>query len=591
MTAKRDPILYIDCTSTIRGKLNTGVQRVVRSLIQLKEHFSESLSINCIPICYQFDDFYPADVAEGLVEGADNKHLSIDFQYRDIYLCVDAFWTMDMDSWYPFIKDRGASIATLIYDLIPITHPEHCKPEETSHFEESLITVIEHSELLLCISRSTQDALVDFCKARRIDISGKTVSTIPLAPALSQQPLADTHTQEERIPEQSFFLAVGTLESRRGYVELLDEFSAYWASGGTDALLLIGKTGSTSEALVKKIESLQEKNIPIFWLSDANDVELYNAYKKATAIICASHVEGYGMSVAEGLLHNGLIFANRLPVFGEYAGSFPYYFDINTKGDLARLIKSAKELSPASYKPFLGSWPATVDMICKELSHIGVFYGDSSAIELHRNSRDAIRWVYWLYHGRVCSSAEIETWLRFDDIFKMRDALKFEMRDIEKPLTTDFVRWILLANSGRNDVSPEEVLFWKSTCKNGRELIEKLQHEKNNLNAPLTEENVRSGYLMIWGRNDCSPDEINYWLERNISLGEFRQILQQESNSLTAPLSEEKIRSGYLMLLGRNDCSPDEINYWLNKNISLGEFRKILLHEAFQQAKKTWGEP
>ncbi|WP_295465817.1 glycosyltransferase [uncultured Pseudomonas sp.] len=580
MTAERDPILYIDCTSTIRGKLNTGIQKVVRNIVSLKEQFSEKLLIDCIPICYQFDDFYPADIAETLSEGMSDKSQAIDIRYRDIYLCVDAFWTMDMHSWYPFIKDRGASIATLIYDLIPITHPEHCKPEETALFEAALNTIIDHSELLLCISRSTHDSLVDYCKSRQINLEGKRIAIVPLAPALSHQGsgLASA-IQKKRLPQQDFFLAVGTLESRRGYSELLEEFSTYWDSGGTDCLLFIGKTSSTSEKIIEKIENLRTQQRPVLWLSDADDDELLQAYKSAKAVICASHVEGYGMSVAEGLKLNGRVFANRLPVFGEYAGAFPYYFDINTKGELARLVKSADTLATSNQQVFLGSWSDTVEAICNELTRLGLFYGSSSAIELYRNSPNAVRWAYWLYHGRVCSFTEIESWLRFNDVFKMRDALKFEMHNIEKPLTTDFVRLILIANSGRNDFPPEEISYWKKTCKNGKELIERLRQEKNNIDSPLSEEQIRSGYFMMWGRNDCSPDEIRYWLDRKITLGEFRQVLQQESTRLTVPLHEENVRSGYLMLLGRNDCSPDEISYWLDKNITLGEFREILKQE------------
>ncbi len=43
------------------------------------------------------------------------------------------------------------------------------------------------------------------------------------------------------------------------------------------------------------------------------------------------------------------------------------------------------------------------------------------------------------------------------------------------------------------------------------------------------------------------------------------------------------------MFFGRNDCSRSEIDYWLGREISLAEFRQILLHEAVQQAKLHGG--
>ena len=87
-------------------------------------------------------------------------------------------------------------------------------------------------------------------------------------------------------------------------------------------LVIVGKKGYIND---KTLFAIENNLLFVEWISDMKDEELVYAYKKAKAIICASKVEGFGLSLMEGLIHNGIVLANRLAVFGEFAGSYPYY--------------------------------------------------------------------------------------------------------------------------------------------------------------------------------------------------------------------------------------------------------------------------
>ena len=60
----RDPILYIDCTATVRTGLKTGVQRVVYNIATLKLELEKLLKIKCSTIAYLDDNFYEVDSLE-----------------------------------------------------------------------------------------------------------------------------------------------------------------------------------------------------------------------------------------------------------------------------------------------------------------------------------------------------------------------------------------------------------------------------------------------------------------------------------------------------------------------------------------------
>jgi alpha-1,2-rhamnosyltransferase len=104
------------------------------------------------------------------------------------------------------------------------------------------------------------------------------------------------------------------------------------------------------------LKQAEEQGFPLKWLSDVSDAQLASLYKGAAAIICASDIEGYGLSVAEGLLLNGKVFANDLSVFREYAGDFPHYFDIESAGSLAEKLLTLDQFEKRTSPPKFPTW-------------------------------------------------------------------------------------------------------------------------------------------------------------------------------------------------------------------------------------------
>ena len=419
---ERDPILYLDCTSTVRTNLTTGVQRVVRGLCDQSVVFSEQLGIKCVPIANQFEAFYRVEDACLITLNTQEDFVPVDFRYRDIYFCPDAFWTMDMYQWFPFFHSKGMPIATLIYDLIPLTHPQYFSAQTIQVFENSLLDIVKYSKLLPCISFETQRALKKFCHSKNIQIKEENCPVIPIAPAVLVLPGQD-HEEDNELPV-NYFLIVGTLEPRRGYLEALREYSMYRDEGGEAELVIVGKRGSHSDEIIHSISTFENS---VRWIDNANDSQLANLYQNAAAVVSPSLAEGYGLPVAEGLLYNGLVFANRLAVFGEFAGAHPYYFDIKIKGELSRLMASVDQLGRPDSRPNLSSWEESANAIATQLTKIAPFHGKHTAIELTKVSPESVRWAHWFVFKRQCNPEDLEIWMQYATISTMYDAMRYEV--------------------------------------------------------------------------------------------------------------------------------------------------------------------
>lgn len=573
------PLLFFDVTSTIRSGLNTGVQRVVRALIGEMETLSASLGMPCVPIMYHFDGFYTLRDAQMIVTPEQTVDFpEITFRYRDIYLNADAFWTQGMTDWYQYLNERGVTVATVIYDLIPITHPQFVDAETVAEFETALTTVVARSDMLMSISRASQTALENWYAVRGFEAPLPKRRVIPLGPTLTEPAAGDVSAF--RLPDGAFFLAVGTLEPRRGYSEMLRDFERYWDEGGAATLLIVGKKGGASDAIEADLARLQATGRPLSWRNDMGDTELRAAYRAAEAVICASQVEGYGLPVAEGLALNGRVFANRLPVFGEFAGALPYYFDTARPGDLSRLLHDAANLPLATCKLDNGSWSQTAREIGSHLADVSPSHGSVRVIEQNTLTHEAIRWAYWLMFGRRAEPEAIETWMQLKRVDSFWSAFLRNILEPDMPLTDDLVRLAGGMIAGKTEMPDEEAAFWREKAGSLKQMRMELFFHMMQPEAPLSEELVRFAYAFKMNNYNVSPEEVTFWLGRCGTLGDLQRELSFLAVNQDAPLTDDLVRMGAALLLGQSVLSPEQISALRGEAKTLSALRRRLMGAA-----------
>src|SRR5690606_5090572 len=123
------------------------------------------------------------------------------------------------------------------------------------------------------------------------------------------------------------FLMVGTIESRKGYDQVLDAFDQLWGEGSVERLVIVGRQGWLVDDLVQRILQHPENGHRLFWLSDVSDEALVKLYERTDALIMASEAEGFGLPLIEAAKHGIPLIARDLPVFREVAGEGALYFD------------------------------------------------------------------------------------------------------------------------------------------------------------------------------------------------------------------------------------------------------------------------
>lgn len=224
--------------------------------------------------------------------------------------------------------DYGARLAAggwspvfFLHDLIPITHPEYCRPGEADKHHRRLETMLAHGKGVIVNSAATRRRLESYAAARRLPLPPTVVA--PLAPPVLPSP-------DSQPPVASpYFVALGTIEPRKNHLLLLQVWRRLAEELGDKAprLVIIGQRGWECEQVLDLLERCAVLRGVVIECPSCSDTLLSTYLHHARALLFPSFEEGYGLPLIEALAAGVPVLASNLPVFDEIAGAIPDYLD------------------------------------------------------------------------------------------------------------------------------------------------------------------------------------------------------------------------------------------------------------------------
>ena len=219
------------------------------------------------------------------------------------------------------LRARGVRPVFMVHDLIPITHPEYCRPGELEKHRRRMHNVLLFGHGIITNSLATRASLESF--SRRVALPMPPVVVAPLAPGLSYASPA------VRPIKEPYFVVLSTIEPRKNHLMLLHLWRRMREQMGADTprLVIIGQRGWECENVVDLLERSELLRGFVFEFSRCNDADLANYLHHAQALLFPSFVEGYGMPLVEALAAGVPVVASELAVFREFAADIPDYAD------------------------------------------------------------------------------------------------------------------------------------------------------------------------------------------------------------------------------------------------------------------------
>lgn len=268
---------------------------------------------------------------------------------HEILIMPDAYWTK-RDIWETVAKHRNAGtyVATIIYDLIPLTHPQFVGKKRTIKFRGYLEQVIRHSDIIIAISKTVAEDVKRYIQENMANEPGicTRVESFCLGAEI-KQPTGDVRPLVEAIfaPEDSSspYLMVASFDPRKNHEQALDAFEMLWRDDSKVKLCFAGRAGASCGELLDRIHNHPELNSKLFVFHDMNDAELQVAYQNCSGVLLPSMVEGFGLPIVESLWHGKKTFASDTPIHREVGGDQCEYFELHSPEALARAIHAWEE--------------------------------------------------------------------------------------------------------------------------------------------------------------------------------------------------------------------------------------------------------
>ena len=214
--------LYVDVTEIRLMDSHTGVPRVTVSV--LAELYRMELPYRIVEVYarphhggfYSVNPRRPLRVAPG-----------------DVFFGLDLskFLTQKNRGFLDKMFRGGIPVYFYVHDLIPVTHPENCSPNVVRAFPKWLSTVSRYSGLI-ANSRSTRDEFAAYFAAKEHRAWNDRLLIDFVYPGSSfAPPPGKRPARSAGKGGRLSFIAVGALELRKGYGQLLGAFGLLWRKG------------------------------------------------------------------------------------------------------------------------------------------------------------------------------------------------------------------------------------------------------------------------------------------------------------------------------------------------------------------------
>lgn len=315
--------LWIDCTRTIDSGLHTGIQRMVRRLLQHAHANAAKARVAPVRWCQLSQSWravttlqaHPQDLFETTLHWPQATP-----QKGDSLLLPDALWHIDAITPLLNAHQMGLHLHGICHDVLPATEPQWFPPTLAQPFKSYWQCLLEFAESITCVSAHTQQRLAQWAKTQQWSLPHSCVIYPGIDAAM---PMLSTDHELSLTNDLPIFLQVGTVEPRKGHAVIVDAFEQLWRQGHSLHWLVIGQAGWANSSLQQRLLDLHNGPEPMTWLQQASDVNLHALYARATVLLAAAADEGYGLPVSEAAIAGLPLLLNDTVIYREVHARTP----------------------------------------------------------------------------------------------------------------------------------------------------------------------------------------------------------------------------------------------------------------------------
>jgi len=259
-----------------------------------------------------------------------------------------------------YLARSGVPSVVLLHDLIPITHPEFCRPGDGDKHRVRVITALRYASRILVNSHYTAFELDRFARSEGLSSPPVDILHLGLEPGFNGAPGPGTH--------RPYFIHVGTIEARKNLAFLLTVWRRLQEkmADRTPQLVLVGRYGWENEAVLDHLERSPNLRGVVHQVTGLGDAALADLMSNARAVLAPSLVEGFDLPAVEACALGVPLIASDIPAHRELVPGAELIDPLDGLGWLAALERAT--LKPPVAPPYRATtWPDHFSQVEKRL--------------------------------------------------------------------------------------------------------------------------------------------------------------------------------------------------------------------------------
>jgi glycosyltransferase involved in cell wall biosynthesis len=232
----------------------------------------------------------------------------------------------------------GIKFSILIHDLIPIEYESFVDQQHVIQFRKWLEEAIPVADVVLTTSKHSRNALVKL--AADAGWSLPRVEVVEPGSGLNDRLLTET-VRPIDLP-QRYVLFVSTIEIRKNHwllVRVWRQLLQRHGAAAVPALVFAGQIGWLVDDLLAELTASNYLGGKIVLLPGLADAELRQVYRASLFTVFPSLCEGWGLPIAESLMHGKFCVASNRTSIPEVGGDLVDYFDPANEADALAKIE------------------------------------------------------------------------------------------------------------------------------------------------------------------------------------------------------------------------------------------------------------
>ena len=320
-------VVIVDITHTVTSGARSGIQRVSLNLVRDLTDMCEVVVVHWNDLTNTFKrvrvDFSDDEMGDFGVSWREDNGASI-LPLKCRYFLPEVVPELGRLQAIEHHINSGVfeSTTSIIYDLIPVRHPEFVE-EGTEAWFSAYLDLIGHFSTLVPISESSEDELNEWFTSQDREFSDSTVLTLPLpkAPLVEREPTghlrANSEVAPDRGPHVKRVVIVGSFEPRKNQIRSIRACERLWRAGHEFEVVLVGSGGWSEDSVVRCVKVLSDAGRRISVRKRVPDEELVALLESAAAVMYVSLAEGFGLPIAEVRALGVPLVTTRVPAVEE----------------------------------------------------------------------------------------------------------------------------------------------------------------------------------------------------------------------------------------------------------------------------------